>query len=184
MKFSKQEIQEIINGNPVGVEWPWMGGSAEDIEQHLRGVVAELDAIDGISLDADFDSYGSGYASYVHVFCFLDGQEATYERDGRTWTDGLAIYLNRLAPVAAWGPETRSQFERGWSHGFLESSMVDQFPEGQLESHADQITAILQQAGLELLTTAEATEPLPFSVDIRTNFDNRTLFDALFYWED
>lgn len=184
MKFNQQELQEIINRNPVGDDWPYLGGTDEDIEQHLIAVSKRCGELPGIKLEAEFDHYGSGYASYVHLFCQRPQKDLPYERDGRKWTDGLALYLNRLTPLAVYGPETRTVFERGSSHGFLDSESVGQLPDDSWSSDWQAILKILSDEGFSVPPTEQLKRPLEFESQIATVFDGKSQFDALFYWED
>ena len=184
MKFSPQELQEIINGNPVGDDWPYLGGTVEDVDTHLKMIARELNKSAALEVDGEFDSYGSGFASYAHLFCRKPGHESTYERDGRTWIDGIAVYLNRLSPIAVLGPETRTVFERGSSHGFLDAEHVGELPDGSWVEEKKIIQMILEEEGVTLLSRAEVDQALPFKAKINTNFDDKLIFDALFYWED
>ena len=184
MKFSEQELQEIINGNPVGDDWPYLGGTVEDVDIHLKMVTDELNKSAALEVEGEFNSYGSGFASYAHLFCKKPGKESTYQRDGRTWIDGIAIYLNRLSPIAVLGRETRTVFERGSSHGFLEADMIGELPDESWIEEKKIIEMILDEQGLTLLGKDDVNKPLPFKAKINTNFDDKTVFDALFYWED
>ena len=115
MILSNDNLQAMISGSIVGTLWPYDCRSTEDIESYLRGLVAELSRSTLLEVESDFIHYGSGFASYVHVFCFKrDGKSTVRERD-TDQTDGIAVYLSRLAPVAAYGPEQRTKsYRRGW----------------------------------------------------------------------
>ena len=184
MRFSEQELQEIINGNPIGNDWPYLSGSLKDVDSHLKTILQELNQSVALEVEGEFDSYGSGFASYAHLFCQKPKKGSTYRRDERTWTDGIAVYLNRLAPVAVLGPETRTVFERGSSHGFLDVDLVGETPDDTWEEEKEIITTILESEGLSLLQREDLQKPLPFKKEISTRFDEKTIFDALFYWED
>lgn len=181
MKFSAQELQEIINGNPVGDDWPFLGGTNEDIRQHLQGVVEKLNQSVVLEVEAEFDSFGEGSASYAHLFCKRPHQESSYVREGRTWTDGIAVYLSRLTPVAIYGTETRTTFERGSSHGFLEVEGIGQIPDASWTTEESVIQSILTEEGFTFLSSDELKQPLPFKAGINTEFDGKRLFDALFF---
>jgi len=184
MKLSSQELQEIINGNQVGSEWPFMGGTPDDVEVHLRMIMQSLNESYGIEVDGEFDHYGSGYASYVHLFCKRPKDASTYQRDGRKWIDGIAVYLSRLAPIAVLGAETRTVFERGSSHGFLDASSIDQLPDETWSEERTIIESILVEEGYQLASREEMNAPLPFKATIKSAFDDKSVFDAVFYWED
>lgn len=184
MKLSNQELQEIINGNQVGDDWPFIGGTPDDVEVHLRMIMQSLNASYGIEVEGEFDHYGSGYASYVHLFCKRPKEASTYQRDGRTWTDGIAVYLSRLTPIAVLGAETRTVFERGSSHGFLDANSIDQLPDETWVEEKTIIESILVEEGYQLASREEMEARLPFKAKIKSAFDDKSVFDAVFYWED
>jgi len=200
MILSNDNLQAMISGSIVGTSWPYDCGSTEDIESYLRGLVAELSRSTLLEVESDFSHYGSGFASYVHVFCFKrDGKSTVRERD-TDQTDGIAVYLSRLAPVAAYGPEQRTKsYRRGWfglrkvvgkSFGNLEAERVGESPPGDWSEAIDEIKGVLYRFGFFLPSREELSKELPFAADIPTILGGPIygqpyrVFDAVFYWED
>lgn len=184
MILTVEQLQSIINVNPVGDTFPYLGGSEEDIENHLKAVVATLRRSHLLDVEADFNHYSSGYASYVDVFCAKSNRQSTVCRGDTDWIDGIAVYLARLAPIAAYGTQQRTRHARGGSQGFLRSRGVGQIPNGDWSNELHEIITSLKSFGFLLPNLEELCEPLPFKAKIPTIFDNECVFDAIFYWED
>ncbi|MBW4500098.1 MAG: hypothetical protein KME57_11195 [Scytonema hyalinum WJT4-NPBG1] len=95
MILTVKQLQSIIDMNPVGDTFPYFGGSEQDIENHLKAVVATLRHSPLLDVEAEFNHYGSGYASYVHVFCAKSNRQSTVRRGDTDWIDGISD----LAPI-------------------------------------------------------------------------------------
>ena len=110
MDCSAETLQHIYDAThqkqwqqPSVGAWPYAGGSELDVEQHLHSLVSDLERSALISVEADFNSFGCGYASFVEMFCFpKDGSSRKHSGFGEE-TLGLSVYVSRLVPVAAYG---------------------------------------------------------------------------------
>ncbi|MDZ8240647.1 MAG: hypothetical protein RMZ69_26425 [Nostoc sp. ChiQUE01a] len=186
MILTVKQLQSIIDGNPVGDTFPYFGGLPEDIENHLKAVVATLRRSPLLDVEAQFDSYGSGYASYVHVFCAKSNRQSTVRRGDIDCIDGIVVYLSRLAPIATYGVEQRTKHQQLpiISRGFLENRRIRQLPNGNWSNELDEIITTLENFRFLLPSLEELREPLPFKAKIPTIFESECVFDAIFYWED
>lgn len=140
MDWSDQALKQIYEAehqqnwipkrqHTVGNRWPYNGGLDEDVEAHLHDVVADLETSPLISVEADFDSYGGGYASFVDVFCFKkDGSSRERFLGSGEKIIGIQIYLSRLAPIAAYGAEECTRHPRGGSSSLLAYDSVATMP--------------------------------------------------------
>jgi hypothetical protein len=182
--LSADELRTIIAGDPIGDIQPYRRGIPQEIEEFLKKVVARLEQSPLLEIHPDWDHYGSGYASYAHVFCFKGGGRSTVHRHGVDHIDGITVYLCRLAPIAAYGAEHRTRSARGGSGGFLDVNNVGTLPAGDWSAELCEIETILTESGFRLPTREQLAEILPFKADIPTVFDDRHVFDAIFYWED
>jgi hypothetical protein len=182
--LSVDELKTIIAGDPIGDIQPYRRGIPAEIEAFLKQVVARLEHSPLIEIHPDWEHYGSGYASYAHVFCFKKGGRSTVHRDGVAHIDGITLYLCRLAPIAVYGPEHRTRNARGGSGGFLDVNNVGTLPAGDWSAELREIHAVLTEHGFGVPTREQLAEVLPFKADIPTIFDNSHVFDAIFYWED
>jgi hypothetical protein len=187
MPLSDADLRSLLAGRPFGLGTVYAGGDEAAIEGFLRGVVSGLARSALVAAEADFGHYGSGYASYVDVFCPKRGGRSTTEANDVQWIDGLVIYLSRLAPVAALGPSQRTRHRTGGSSDYLDASKVGLLPPGDWSAEANEVRAKLaENYGFTLLGQDELNRPLPFNADIATVLGDRPyrVFDAIFYWED
>ena len=186
MKLSKQDLIEISKQNPVGEDWPYFGGSPKDIESHLRATTKKINKIPKIHVEAELNHYGSGYASYAHLFCSKADGSLSYQKDGRDWVDGLTVYLSRLFPIAVIGSETRTSFDRGSSYSFLDVNGIGVVDELNWKFEFDAVKNILQEDGFELGDQKVLSDAVSSIADGGLpNLDlTKTLFDFLFYWDD
>jgi hypothetical protein len=187
MPLSDADLRSLIAGRPFGPGTVYEGGDEAAIEGFLRGVVAGLARSALVEVEADFGHYGSGYASYVDVFCPKRGGRSTAVVNGVRWIDGLVIYLSRLAPVAAFGPSQRTRHRTGGSYDYLDAGKVGVLPPGDWSAEAKEVRAKLAgRYGFALLGQDELSRPLPLNADIATALADRPyrVFDAVFYWED
>jgi hypothetical protein len=175
-------------------------GSDEAVELHLQKVVNKLRALPGLTVTADFDSYGSGYASYVDVLLTkTDGLPSNVyaERNARGTVIralheyvGLRLYVCLLAPFAAMGPGRYSQSWQegkvsGGSTSFLEPAQVNKCPPGDWKQEWRAVQEIVEQAGIRLLSAADVAAELPFTAIIDSNIGSgRQVFDCFFHWND
>ena len=198
MDWSEQTLKQIYEAehqrnwalkhqHTVGNCWPYNGGSDEDIEAHLYDVVADLETSSLISVEADFNSYGSGYASFVDVFCFKkDGSSRKRFLGSGEKTTGIQVYISRLAAVAAYGAEERTRHPHGGSSSLLSYDSAGTTPPGNWQAVLQEIAAKLQSNRIEIADGATLNRLLPFQVDIETNLGEPPyrVFDLLFYWFD
>lgn len=70
--FSNETLKRIIETKPIGRFYPFNLKEYDDdaADEYISKVVGSLAAIKNLAYQAEFDSYGSGYASYVEVFCY------------------------------------------------------------------------------------------------------------------
>jgi hypothetical protein len=184
MLLSESQLRTLIAGKSVGDRWPYFGGTDADIENHLHRVVDALRSTGLLEIDADFDHYGSGYASYVHVSCEKRGGGSRARRDNADRIEGLAIYLSRLTPLAVYGSEERYISAAGGSRGFIDVPTLYSVPSGDWQVEIAAIRRTLESLGFTFPPRDQLAEPLPFEADIPTILDDVHVYGAIFYWED
>src|SRR5688572_1199114 len=114
MELSESNLRALfVELRAVGLSPPYDEGSEEAIEAYLRDVVGSLQHSSRLVVQAHRDHYGSGYASYVHLFCSKRGQKSTSCQEGDTETQGIDLYLCRLAPLAVYGAGSQTHFASG-----------------------------------------------------------------------
>jgi hypothetical protein len=186
MDLSKSILRQIIAGHPVGEAWPYHGGSDGDVETYLEACVEDINTSERIIAGAHFNHYGSGYASFVDVFCYRTDNSSTIEYGTVTEYRGITLYLCRLAPIAVYGKNTRTIGPRVSSASFLSAENVGTVPDHSWDGIIQDIQAKLINRGLSILDQLTARQPLSFDASISTNLSDPPyrVFDALFYWED
>jgi hypothetical protein len=67
MTFDKEYLIRLAKVKVLGEFFPFNTGSQQKTEKYIKDIVGRLKHIPTITLEADFNHYGSGYASYVPV---------------------------------------------------------------------------------------------------------------------
>src|SRR5438270_1457947 len=175
MILSDDNLRAMASGGVVGASWPYDRGSEKDIECHLKNVVGELGRSHVLEVEAEFMHYGSGFASFVDAFCYKRHGKSTVHKDDTDWIDGIAVYLGRLGPVAAFGPQQRTKtYRRGWfgfrrmvgrSFGNLEAENVGEPLAGAWLEEISEIKEKLQRFDFYLASRKELSRELPFEAD-------------------
>ncbi len=195
MPFPEEYLRRIVNDEVVGNFPPFTLGSIAKIESYIRKILAHLSSISTLLIEADFDSYGSGFASYVEVkIAKKDGSDShTRAKTGRAVheTAGLMLYISRLTPYWFYGGGNWTKnYEGGRLTGgsamFLEPGSSTHINRAVWQHHGQLIEAVLQEFRYGLLTTDELLQPAPTDIRIRTVLADKPykVFDCFFYWED
>jgi hypothetical protein len=185
VEFSHEILERVIAGKPVGEHEAYRNGSHNKIKGHIKATVHDLEQSKNIVLETE-DSYGSGYASYVDVFCYKPNGQSSIKTPAHTLIHGITIYLCKLAPVAVMGAMEKTRHSSGGSSSFLHAEDLNTFPPGNwLEIHTE-LRHKLERNGFEILEPQELKKPLPFTAKIDTNIGDPpyTIFDAFFHWMD
>lgn len=186
--YSNEQLIRIIETKPVGNFYPYNTDEYDydAVDEYISKVVGSLASIRSIEFEADFESYGSGYASYVDVFCWKRDGSSSEQRDGVFWIDGIRIYICRLAPVAVMGVGQITKHDTGGSSDYIEPRFVNELPSSDWEDEIYQIKNILESNFLTILDREYVNQPLDFEAKIPTILADKPykIFDALFYWED
>jgi len=205
MNFTEPQLHSLIQQKPIGHSFPYNTEAEEQIEAYIQSLFERFKQSKLIQCDAEFDHYGSGYASFVEFFCYKkDGSsilnEGYIKEDDITTfqMEGISVYVSRLAPVAVLGwderekwikhkGERRKESFNGFSH--LSPESLEKIP-STYEKLLQEIKQTLSEAGFTLLKRAQVEKPLPFEADIPTSLtlpdfgEEYKVFDAIFYWSD
>lgn len=194
MKFEKEYLIDLVNGKSCDFP-PFSSGKWKTSDGFLKQVVGRMTDIKTIILTPDFDHYGSGYSSYVHIYLSkkdCSDLRITETGDLRTEeVDGLMIYLCRLAPHAVYGQGTwtktykNGKWQSGSSH-YIHPEEIGTTPSTNWNAELIEIGNILNQFGITFLTKEELNVKLDFKVSIPTILGDPPfkVFDCFFYWED
>jgi len=181
---TEDELRDLVGDAIIARYWPAELQTGDAIESHIEEIVAELRTCLLLDVDADFRSYGSGYASYVHVFCAKSNVGSTVPRGETDYIDGITIYLGRLVPFAAYGAERRTRHRQASSGGFLDCGNLETVPDGDWGHELSTILGVIDRGGYMLPDKADYCRPLPIRLEWETNFGRETYFDAIFHWYD
>jgi hypothetical protein len=195
MAFSEEYLRRIARNEVVGDFPPFTLGSITKTENYIRKMVARLASISTILVEADFDNYGSGFASYVEVriskrdrsdsITLAQSQRVTYE------TNGLMLYVSKLTPYwfyggSEWAKNYTEGKHTGGASMFLEPASQANINQTVWQHDSQLIEAVLQEFRYSLLTSTELVQPAPSDISIRTVLADKpySVFDCFFYWED
>ena len=172
-----------VSGRSAWPDWP-DEAQADDV---LHTIVAELDALDGLRVHhAEFEHYGSGYASFVEVWLTRSDDSLVEQVAAGQQVTGFGVLLGRLAPFAAlqsnWQEWTGQRSSASSMPGLEQVAVLPLpgFPEAELAA------AALQRHGYQLLGPQLLAEEMAAGADPDSNLSDGSLrvFDAWFYWYD
>jgi hypothetical protein len=162
-----------------------VGGSKNAIKGQIKDVIHDLEQSKKIAIENE-DSYGSGYASYVDVFCFKKDGSSSRVEGLITTTHGIALYLCKLASVAVMGAMTKTRSKNGGSSSFLRPDDLNKLPPGDWDAVIFEIKHKLEKQNFVLLEPKILKQTMPFEATIPTILGDPPyqIFDAFFHWED
>lgn len=195
--FSNEQLQDLIEGKIIGNKFPYNTNNEQEIEGHIRRLFHRLNSVPNLVCEAEWDHFGSGYASFVEFFCYRkEDVIVVEEKYGRreTRTDGMIIDICRLAPVAIMGEDDRYKTIRietnevvGGAYGTLLGGLKKLELSEKSQTIAEQLKQVLKEFDYELLEAEEIIRPLSFQTEIPTIYrepKEYLVMDAIFYWED
>jgi hypothetical protein len=185
VEITNEILERVIAGEPVGEHEAFKNGSHHKIKGHIKATIHDLEQSKNIVLETE-DSYGSGYASYVDVFCYKPEGHSSHVKSGTTYIDGIAVYLCKLAPVAVMGAMQKTKSKHGGGGSFLRPEDLNSLPEGDWAAFANEIYNKLEKNGFEILKARDLKKNMPFETNIPTILGDPPfqIFDAFFHWMD
>jgi hypothetical protein len=161
------------------------GKSVAGSKSAIKNVLHDLEHSKQIAVESD-DGYGSGYASYLDIFCFKKDGSSSRASGLSTTIDGIALYLCKLAPVAVMGAMTKTKSKNGGSSSFLRPGDLNKFPADDWDVVITEIKHKLEKQNIVLLEPKVLKQEMPFEANIPTIFGDPPyqIFDAFFHWED
>ncbi|WP_342512426.1 hypothetical protein MKY34_17655 [Sporosarcina sp. FSL K6-1522] len=195
--FSIEQLQNVIAGKVVGNKFPYDTNNAQEIEGHIRRLFHRINRIPNVVCEAEWNHFGSGYASFVEFFCYQkENVKVVKEKYGRREieTEGIIINICRLAPVAIMGEDDRCKTIRietnevvGGASGSLLDGPYRLDISEKFQTLEKKLTQALQEFDYERLAADKLNQPLPFQTKIPTIYREPRKYivmDAIFYWED
>jgi hypothetical protein len=196
MEFEEDYLKKIINRIVVGNFSPYKDGNITDTDKYIQQIIDEINKTTSLKASAEAESYGSGFASYTHIsISFKDKSDTKIfnEGDGITVeeTNGLILYICRLAPYATFAPGN-------WSSTFDNDRQIDGtyrtiilkeigvIPEGIWQKEIKAVLNCLNTHQIKVLTQDDLNKPLNFQASIPTMLSDPPfrIFDCFFYWKE
>lgn len=187
MRHSFEDVvAELLAPYRHALRAPWSPRNDAGVERELHGVVHAVAAQLKVEFRAEFDHYGSGYASFVDAWFYR--RDAAFRRAVRAdHFTGLAVLLSRLAPVYCFleGEKTWSS-NRSASSYLPASEAVDALDTDAVVALSHQVELWLAGRGYVRLRRTTLDRLLPEEVIVPTILSGGPYreFDALFHWED
>lgn len=195
--FSDEQLQAMIDGKIVGEKFPYDTNDGREIEAHIRRLFHRINRIPNVVCEAEWDHFGSGYASFVEFFCYQKEDLIVLdEKHGHREIKmhGLIVDICRLAPVAIMGDDERyktihieSNEYRGGAYGSLLGGAKLIGVSKRFQTFGEQLKQVLEEFDFEVVEPEEMNQLLSFKTKIPTIYrESRdyTVADAVFYWED
>lgn len=195
--FTNNELKDLIAGKAVGNSFPYDTKDGEMIEAHIKRLYHRINRIPNIICEAEWDHFGSGYASYVEFFCYRkEDVIVTHEKNGHRDVEikGVLLDVCRLAPVAILGEDERyrsirikTNEELAGGFGTLLDGPRRLYVDEKLHPLAEELNRALKEYDYELLDAESVRSPLSFQANIPTIYrvsGKYIVMDAIFYWED
>ena len=197
MNYTEETLRLLAQECVVGDFHPFDSGEIDTVEQYIKKIVKKLQQNPRLIVEADFDYYGSGFASYINIHISKkDGSDSTVSTKNRaitTSTKGLLLYICNLAPVwcygsSSWSKTTEDGAFKSSSGYFLTSKKINTLDNDALwHDEVETIKTLMDDMyGYVLLTTKEAQKPISSDIKIATVFSDPPfeVFDCFFHWED
>lgn len=198
MIFTEPILRRLCMGGYVGDFPPFNDYENGDVDAYIEALVGRLKDNKRITVEADFNSYGSGFASYVPIRIGKKDRSDTEiqpRRDGgrSERTRGLLVYVSRLSPYWFFGGNdwtVHYDAQGAWAggaSGFLDLNSYSNYEPARWLSEIAWLKGIFEAFRYRLLTAEELSPRLDFEVSIPTCFaskGNYRVWDCFFYWED
>ena len=195
--FSDEQLQAMIDGKIVGEKFPYDTNDEREIEAHIRRLFHRINRIPNVVCEAEWNHFGSGYASFVEFFCYQkEDLVVLEEKHGHREIkmNGLIVDISRLASVAIMGDDERyktihieTNEYRGGAYGSLLGGPKLIGLSKRFQTFGEQLKQVLEEFDFEVVKPEEMNQLLSFKTKIPTIYrESRdyTVADAIFYWED
>ena len=195
MEFTEDFLRALVNEKVTGNFPPFETGKFRNVENYIVKLVGHLSENKKIVLKADYDNYGSGFASYVNVKVSKRDRSDTqiFKNGNKTteWTKGLELYICKLAPYwffgsSEWSKTSENEIWAGGSSGFLRPESFGQVDHNFWHSEIEYLRNTFESFWYRLLVAEELSRKLWFDINIPTILANEAyeVFDCFFYWTD
>ncbi len=184
MFLTQEEIELLLEQQPITDQWPWNTGDEDVVHPHIKDVVAEVRRKNRLLDQSEFDHYGSGYASFVDCWLYREDDAFRFAAGDCYW--GMVVLFSTLSYYYVIGEGQKTWEKTSGSSYLPDLEMVDQLTHPAIQEIADNVCAVLDDRGLVRLRADDLSTLLACDVSIPTILGDPPFreFDALFYWED
>lgn len=197
--YSHEQLKSFIKGEIIGESYPYDTKDEKKIEAYIKQLYNRMKRIPNVFCEAEFDHFGSGYASFIEFFCYRREDIRIIKKKEKYGIleyeiKGILINVSRLAPIFIYGEDERARTVRVETKKNIAGAysplpgqtnifhMDEKFSEMMYE-----LFQVLKEFKYEPLAKTYANQVLPFEADIPTFYrepHEYRVLDALFYWED
>ena len=193
--FTEEYLRKAAKDEVQGDFTPFNKNDIGKVQRYIKGMLGRLSDSKRINVEADFKSYGSGFASYINVkISKKDKSDTIIEKKGNRTTekkDAILIYISLVAPFWYfgkgdwWDYYSNGELEGGSSNFLIPDSIIH-YNKILWDTEIEQITRLFEEFRYTLLTKKEVAQVLDFEVKMKSNLGEQpyTVFDCLFHWED
>jgi hypothetical protein len=192
--FSEQYLRDLVAEKVQGDFPPFKSGKHSLGVKYIKEIVGRLSDNKNWIVEADYENYQSGFASFVPVkISKKDKSDTTtrYENGLIIETkDSLLIYFSKLCPYWYYSQGRRMDMIRDGKNSpsthFIRPEEQKNVNVHLWAADIEKITRQLEEYRYSLLDRKEVTKDLEFKIKIPTVIADRTyqVFDCFFYWED
>lgn len=195
MTHSEDFLRKLAKEKVIGDFYPFDTGDLDKVEDYIRQVVDRLKSNHTINVEADFDYYGSGFASYISIrISKRDNSDSIIKMDKNRITKdtkGILLYISNLAPYwyyggSEWSLTTENGKFASGSSGYISPTDINKYDTAKWNNDIEKIKFTLSHFKYNLLTKEELEKSLDFEINIASNLiDGKPrVFDCFFHWED
>jgi hypothetical protein len=175
--FPEQYLRDLVAEKVQGDFPPFKSGKYTTVVKYIKEIVGRLSDNKAWIVEADYENYQSGFASFVPVKISKKDKSDSIikkengliieDKEGR-WTDFLRDGKN--------SPSTH----------FIRPEEQKKVNQTLWVNDIEKLTRLLEEYRYTLLDRKEVSKDLDFKIDIPTRIADRTfqVFDCFFYWED
>jgi hypothetical protein len=193
--FTETYLRAAAADKVQGDFTPFNKNDIGKVKRYIKGMLGRLSDNKRLKVEADFESYGSGFASYISVkISKKDKSDTKTVKDGNRTTeqkDAILIYISLLAPFwyfgkGDWWDNYANGELQGGGSNFLMPDSIRKYNTALWDSDMENITRLFEEFRYTLLSEKEVAQALWFEVEMNSNLGDKpyTVFDCLFHWED
>lgn len=190
--FTEEYLRNLASDKVQGDFTPFNTNDIGKVRHYIKVMLGRLSDNHNLNVEADYKSYGSGFASYINIkiskkdksdMTIVKEKNGTYEQ-----IDGLYIYVSLLSPYWYFGKGYwwKNRLTGGSGDSFLQPEDINLFNKILWSRQVEEITNLFDEFRYRLLTEKEVEKQLWFNMNIKTvlNDPPYTVFDCFFHWED